>query len=157
MSKNIAVIGLGNTLRRDDGIGIAVLEFLRTHFKRSALEYLDFGTCSFDLIYRLRQFAEVLLIDGITASLEPGEVRFFSLDKVSYVLKGEAISTHELNLKGLFRLSKKLKIKTKILVAGIQVKETGYGDGLSDELKRDAEKIARTIAEYIDGNLLNNA
>ena len=156
MSNKRAIIGLGNILRRDDGIGIAVLASLLSHYKRPGLEYLDFGIASFDLIYRLEGFNEVLLIDGIRASLVPGELKIFPLGQARYTLQGPPISSHELNLQGLFQLSKKLKIKTKIYVAGIQVKDISYGDSLSGELKKNLKEITKEIAVFIDRRLLKN-
>ena len=69
-----AVIGLGNTLRRDDGIGIIILESLLNVSKKEGTDYLNFGTASFDLVHRMRDYDEVLLIDAINASLPSGEI-----------------------------------------------------------------------------------
>ena len=66
-ANKIAVIGLGNTLRKDDGIGIIVLEALLKSLKHPQIDYLNFGIASFDLIHRLERYAIVLLIDGIDA------------------------------------------------------------------------------------------
>jgi hydrogenase maturation protease len=154
LSSKVAVIGLGNTLRRDDGIGIAVLESLLTHFECKAIDYLNFGTASFDLVYRLKDYETALLIDGIDAGLPAGELRIFTLDKVSYVLSEDPISSHELNLKGLFQLCEKLKIKTRIYVAGIQVKDISFGEGLSAELAALQDQLTAKITDFITSTLL---
>ncbi len=149
MPKKTVVIGLGNTLRRDDGIGIAVLGSLLNCFKRKYVEYLDFGTASFGLIYRLEEYDKVLLIDAIDAGLMPGELRIFALDKIKIKLKNRQASAHEFNLNNLYELCRKLKLKTKIYVAGIQVKDVSYGEGLSIELEAKKEDIAREIDAFI--------
>lgn len=155
MSKKIAVIGLGNTLRRDDGIGIAILESLLAFYKRKGVDYLNFGIASFDLVYRLENYDKVLLIDGIDAQLPTGELKIFELDKIEYNLSGTPISTHELNLTKIFELSKKLGLKTKIYVAGIQVKDISYSQGLTEELETKKKEIIKEVNLFIDTNLLS--
>ena len=154
MSKKIAIIGIGNTLRRDDGIGIVVLESLLKFYKRQGLDYLNFGSASFDLIHRLQAYDAALLIDGITADFPAGEVKIFKLCDIEYNLDAAVTSTHELNLKNIFELSKGFGLKTKIYVAGIQVEDTSHGDGLSDTLKNKKDTIIKKISRFIDKNLL---
>ena len=154
MSNRIAVIGLGNSLRRDDGIGINILESLLNSYKRPNVDYLNFGIASFDIIHRLRNYDVVLLIDGINADLPAGQLKIFGLKDASFTEKSSAISSHELNLKDIFKLTLKLEIKTKIYVAGIQVMDIGFGLAFSDPLKEKAEGITKQIDRFIQERLL---
>ena len=153
MSKKIAVIGLGNTLRKDDGIGIIVLEALLKSPKYPQIDYLDFGIASFDLIHRLEGYATVLLIDGIDAGLEAGELKISEIEKIDYALKDTVSSTHEFNLKNLFELYKKFNLKTKIYFAGIQVQDVSYGEGLTPPLKDRLKYIIKEISRFIHKTL----
>ena len=150
LSNKIAVIGLGNTLRRDDGIGIIILESLLNSGRREGVDYLNFGIASFDLIYKLQEYDTVLIIDGIDAGLKPGELKIFELKDIAYVSKEAAVSTHEFDLKSLFELYKRFELKSKIYVAGIQVQDTSYGEGLALPLKDRLEYILREIRLFID-------
>ena len=148
LTTRFAVIGLGNTLRRDDGIGIIILESLLNSYRRQGVDYLNFGIASFDLIYKLQEYDTVLLIDGIAAGLAPGELKIFELKDIAYVSKGALVSTHEFDLKSLFELYKRFELKSKIYVAGIQVKDTSYGEGLSPELKARLDQILQEISRF---------
>lgn len=150
MFKKIAVIGLGNALRRDDGVGIAILRTIVNSYKQPNLDYFDFGIASFDLIHRLQEYDLVFLIDGINASLVPGELRIFELKDVEYNSKIPPISTHELGLRSLFELYKKFKLKTKIYVMGIQVKDVSFGQILSDEIKQKLGQNVKEISSFIN-------
>ena len=154
MSNRIAVIGIGNSLRRDDGIGINILESLLNNYKRGEIDYLNFGIASFDIIHRLQNYDVVLLIDGINADLPAGELKIFGLEDISFIEKSSAISSHELNLKDIFKLTLNLEIKTKIYVAGIQVIDVGFGENLSVLLKEKAEEITKQIDSFIKERLL---
>lgn len=154
-SKRLAVIGLGNTLRKDDGIGIIVLESLLKSFKNFSIDYLNFGIASFDLVHRMEAYELILLIDGIDAGLKPGELKIFELKDISYHLKGTALSTHEFDLKSLFELYKRFELKSKIYVAGIQVQDVSFGDSLSQPLKDSLEHFISETRLFIDKTLLN--
>ena len=149
MSRKIAVIGLGNTLRRDDGIGIVILESLLRFYRRNDIDYLNFGSASFDLLHQLKAYDTVLLIDGINAGLKAGELKISRLRDIEYKLDNFVTSTHEFDLKDIFELSKKLGIKTKIYLAGIQVEDTSFGEGLSETLKQRKEDILKEIITFI--------
>jgi len=149
LSKKIAIIGLGNTLRRDDGIGIVILESLLKFYKRNDIDYLNFGSASFDLLHQLKAYDTVLLIDGVNAGLKAGELKISQLRDIEYKLDNFVTSTHEFNLKDIFELSKKLGIKTKIYLAGIQVQDTSFGEGLSQTLKQRKEDILKEIITFI--------
>ena len=150
MPKKTAVIGLGNILRRDDGIGIIILESLLDFLKKKGIIYLNFGTASFDLIHRIGEFDAVLLIDAIDASLPAGTLKIFELGDISYCLKGSGTSTHEFDLRSIFELYVKLDLKTKIYVAGIQVEDISWEEGLTLPLQKKKDGIAKQISSFID-------
>ena len=150
MSNKIAIIGIGNTLRRDDGIGIIILESLLKLYKREDIDYFNFGSASFDLLHRIKNYDTVLLIDGINAGFNIAELKVSELKDIDYKLDNSLTSTHEFNLKSVFELSKKLGIKTRIFVAGIQVADTSFGEGISEALEHKKEDIIKEIAAFVD-------
>lgn len=127
-----------------------ILESLLNFYKRQDLDYLNFGSASFDLLHRLKAYDKALLIDGVDAGLGTGELLISELKDIEYKLDNFVTSTHELNLKSIFELSKNLDIKTKIYVAGIQVGDTSFGEGLSMALKSKLEDIIKEIAAFVD-------
>lgn len=153
MSKKIAVIGLGNPLRGDDGIGTIILTSLLSDYKRDHIDYLDFGSASFDLINRLKNYELCLIIDAISAGLFPGELKIFCLHEAVFENSEGIISTHELSLKDIFELSKKFDIKTKIYVAGVQIKEVGFGKPLCLDLKNKLNDLTLEIDRFIGEKL----
>ena len=150
MSNKIAIIGIGNTLRRDDGIGIIILESLLKLYKREDIDYFNFGSASFDLLHRIKSYHSVLLIDGINADFHPAKLKISELKNIDYKLEDTLTSTHELNLKSIFEFSKKLDIKTRIYLAGIQIEDTSFKEGLSETLEQKKEDILKEIVKFID-------
>ena len=82
------------------------------------------------------------------------KLKIFDLKQVSFAEENSQISSHELNLKDIFKLTAKLKIKTKLFVAGIQIKDTGFGESLSALLKENLEINLKQIDTFIQERLL---
>jgi len=134
-----------------------VLESLLNFYRREDIDYLNFGIASFDLLHRIEKYDTVLLIDAIDASLKPGELKIFELEKIEYSQKDSPGSTHELDLKSIFELYKKLKVNTKVYVAGIQVKDVSSGEGLTEDLQERYDGIVKEISSFVDGLVLTRA
>jgi hydrogenase maturation protease len=150
LSNKLVVAGLGNTLRKDDAIGILVLESLISRGRKDGVDYFDYGIASFDLLHRIKDYDKALLIDGIEASLEYGELKTFKLEEAQYTVKSAMTSSHEIGLRDLFELCGKFDVKTRIYVAGIQVKDVLFGEGLSEELGSKFDKISKEVDKFID-------
>ncbi|HQP92252.1 MAG TPA: hydrogenase maturation protease [Candidatus Omnitrophota bacterium] len=149
--KEVAVIGLGNTLRRDDGIGIHILALLQDKVKSEDIALLNFGIASYGLVNYINDFRKVLLIDAIDADLQPATLRIFNLKEANYKTKEkEAVSTHQLSLTDLKTLYKTLGIRSDVQIAGIQVKDTSYGLDMTNELEAAKARIAEEIKKFID-------
>jgi len=149
-SDRTAVIGIGNPLRKDDGIGIAVLDRLRKR-DDGRFDYFDLGTSAIDLINRLSGYKRALIIDGINAGLRPGQLKIFGLKEIeAQNIKEDLSSTHQIDLGQLLALSKSLELKTEIIAAGIQVEDVSFGGGLSQRLAEKLESYADDIIKHLD-------
>lgn len=148
-SKDLAVVGLGNPLRRDDGIGILLLARLRQTLGGQDIAFYDFGTASLGLVNLMRNFYRVLLIDAIDAGLPPATVRLFPLSEAASLPAKNPVSSHELSLADLGELCRSLRIGADVRVAGIQVGDAAYGLGLTQELAAAAERLAAEIGGFI--------
>jgi len=127
-----------------------VLESLLNFYKRKDVDYFNFGSASFGLLHKIKPYDAVVLIDGVDAGLNIGELRISKLEDLDYKLNSPATSTHELNLNNILELSKDLSAGTEIYLAGIQVEDTSFGEGLSKTLNLKKEAITEGISKFID-------
>jgi hydrogenase maturation protease len=149
LSDKIAVIGLGNTLRKDDGIGILILDALRKSPDYLEVDYLQFGVMSIDLLYRIKEYKTVILIDGINAGLNHGKLRIFGLDEIEKFADSRIISSHELNLKTFINIYHQLNMETKVFIAGIQIENVGYGEEISASIMENFTFIENEISKFL--------
>ncbi|MBN1280880.1 MAG: hydrogenase maturation protease [Candidatus Thermoplasmatota archaeon] len=146
----IGVIGLGNILRRDDGIGVVLLNLLKTQkdprFKD--IEFIDGGTGGMNLLHLLPRFDVLLLIDAINFQGFPGESRLFRFKELQQQHVSEPLSTHITNILRVLSLSEQLhELPTEVLLFGIQPKDISPGTSLSDDV---AHRVNDTLNALID-------
>lgn len=148
-SKQIAVIGLGNTLRRDDGIGIHLLSLLQESHPGPEISFMNYGIASLGLINYLNEFQKVLLVDGVDAGWEPGTLHIFRLGDVSSRLKEKKIQSRELPLGDLSKICEAFGFKTDVQIAGVQIKDSSYGLEMTQELEAVKGQLANEIENFL--------
>jgi len=150
--KKFGVIGVGNPLRSDDGIGIILLEKLigRKDELPNGIEYVDGGTGGMNLLHVLTRFDVVLIIDAVNFDGNAGESRLFKLDDVNSKKISATVSTHETDILKILQLSKELdEIPSDLFIFGIQPKDTSHGHSLSQELKEGVELHLKNLRKEI--------
>lgn len=67
-----AILAFGNPCRSDDGVGMDVLERIRTAFAdREDISLFDMGTGAFEVLFKLKGHQRIVLIDAVINSGEP--------------------------------------------------------------------------------------
>ena len=90
------VIGVGNTLLQDDGIGIHVANTLRHHEDISSYcEIIDGGTIGLALLPEVEDADTLVIVDAAEIGEAPGAVRVFVDDEVDQHLSSKRRSVHE--------------------------------------------------------------
>jgi hydrogenase maturation protease len=102
----VLVMGVGNTLLQDDGIGVHVTESLRRSNQGAAgdpdLELIDGGTIGLSLLPDLEDAAAVIIVDASEIGEQPGVVRIFRDREIDQQLSGKRRTVHEVALADLF-------------------------------------------------------
>jgi hydrogenase maturation protease len=130
------VLGVGNPILQDDGVGIHVINELREHLKDSRV-ILDIAyTGGMNLLDMIRGFDKVILVDAVKQEDSiTGEVKRFSLTEAPAV---HSCNPHDVSLSEALLLAKQLgeeHLPQEIVVIGIVVKNTvDFGEHLSREV-----------------------
>jgi hydrogenase maturation protease len=143
-SNRIAVVGVGNLLLKDEGIGIHVVRALQESPLPDGVVVIDGGT-SPDVLDYLEPADKLVIIDAAEAGGVPGAIYRFRPDEVT-LETGEAISLHELGLVSSLKTMSLLgKTPPEVIIIGIQPKEIAWGMELSPELKEKVPEIVRVV------------
>ena len=145
----IVVIGVGNLLQRDEGIGIHTVKALQEMQLPDRITIIDGGT-SPDIIACTRTGDKLIIVDAARAGGNPGAIYRFEPDDL-ITESGAALSVHELgvphNLR-LMLLSGNEPAETVII--GIEPKVIEWGTELSPELEKKIPEIIGVVLKEID-------
>ncbi|UCE60578.1 MAG: HyaD/HybD family hydrogenase maturation endopeptidase [Phycisphaerales bacterium] len=137
------VLGVGNILLRDEGVGVRVVEAMQAVEIPKGVELYDGATAGFDLLDVLADRRKVIIVDAVDGNAEPGTV--FRLTPEDLMPRdGQCASLHDMGVLETLELVKRLGIAPEeVVIIGIKPKELSWGLELSPE-------IARVVPEVIE-------
>ncbi|MDD4874575.1 MAG: HyaD/HybD family hydrogenase maturation endopeptidase [Dehalococcoidales bacterium] len=143
------VIGVGNLLLKDEGVGIHVVQALQEINLPQDVKIIDGGTAP-DLIAYTEAGDKLIIIDAAKAGGKPGTVYCFQPQDLA-TENGNFVSVHELGVVQNLKLMALMGNEPKeIVVIGVEPKEIGWGIELSPELQRVIPKIVKVVLKQID-------
>lgn len=125
------VLGIGNTLLSDEGIGVHVTRYLSDHHAPLPdTEFLDGGTLSFTLAASIENADNLIVIDATQLNEAPGSVRAFVGDAMDTFLTGRSKrSVHEVGLMDLLSIATLTgRLPGKRALIGIQPHSMDWGE-----------------------------
>ena len=145
--KTTAIIGLGNPLMRDDGVGIRVVERIRDDSRLPAdVEVLDLGTGGLTVLHAIEGRSRAVIVDCAMMDEEPGTMRRFTPDEVHSRRVGFRLSLHGGDLLNILEIAGDTgQHPREIIIFGIQPKVVDPGEGLSPELEQGMEGYVETL------------
>jgi hydrogenase maturation protease len=144
-----AVIGIGNLLKRDDGVGVHAIRYLRGKLPPD-VDLVEGGTYSLNLLPFLEKREKVIFIDGIDAQAEPGAVFRFSPDQLPQRILAVPISVHDIGLYDLVAAARLLdQCPGEIAIIAVQVKDMETGVELSEEVRKALPLVLGLVRKEI--------
>ena len=102
-AKKVLVMGVGNTLLQDDGVGVHVTESLKaSNTSTTELNILDGGTIGLSLLPEIEDADAVIIVDASEIGERPGSMRIFRDAEIDQQLSGKKKTVHEVALSDLF-------------------------------------------------------
>lgn len=138
-NKNL-ILGVGNTWRRDDGVGIKAIDLLRQE-NLSGVDLVDGGIDGLSLIDTIKQYQQAIIIDAVNMQLAAGSVKLFTSQEAKIKIKNDALSTHGFGLAEVLGLLEQLGCDTKITIIGVQPQDVSFGEGLTELVMANLPKV----------------
>ena len=153
----LSIVGLGNPDKRDDGVGIRVVEGLREELESGAWtpqgdRDLQIVSAATDIVLAASHAAEgrwVILVDAARMGLAPGEFRMFAQGDAKLASRVEGLSTHDADLAQILRLVDGLGMGNRVRIMGIEAQDMGDGRGLSRPLETRLPEMRTRIKEEV--------
>ncbi len=143
------VIGLGNPLMGDDGLGLVALERLTSRWRLPPLvRPVDGGTLGLSLLPLIEGAEAVLVLDAIDAGQSPGSLVRLNDDQLPRML-GHRISCHQSGLPEVLALGQlRGTLPPRLAAIGLQPACVRPG-GLSHEVARALDDAVRAAATQL--------
>jgi hydrogenase maturation protease len=145
----IVVIGVGNLLMKDEGIGIHAIQELEKMNLPADVKLIDGGT-SPDLIAYTRAGDKMIIIDAAKAGSEPGTIYRFKPEDLA-AERSALSSAHEMGVVENLNLMTFTGNKpADVVIIGVEPKEIDWGMELSPILQARLPKIIEVVLKEID-------
>ena len=149
MQPSVLILGLGNPLRGDDGIGCRVVEELVRRGLPDGVEALDGGAAGLGLLNLGEGGERVVVVDAAEMGRGPGEIVRFTLADVRLASTPDRFSFHHAGLSEALALADALgRALPELVIFGVQPVRVGWGEGLSPAVEAALPAlVAAVLAE----------
>ncbi len=147
---SVLVLGVGNTLMQDDGVGVlAVRALAETYELPPEVRVLDAGVIELTLLTELAGVERLLLIDAMQGGGEPGTIYRLTPDGLR-PRAGPSLSAHETGLSEVLSVARLLGRLPQTRILGIQPKEAGLpGLELTPPLQGALPRVVSAAVEEL--------
>jgi len=145
------VLGIGNTLLSDEGVGIHVIDYLqRQHPPATGVTYLDGGTLSFTLAGEIEDTDNLIVVDAAQLGAQPGAVQCMTGAGMDHFLGIAKRSVHEVGLLDLLDIARLTEtLPENRALVGIQPDIIDWGEQPTTAVSSSIPVAAKHINDLI--------
>jgi hydrogenase maturation protease len=147
---DILILGIGNVLLTDEGIGVRALKELERRFTfPDNVELLDGGTAGIELLRHIRLRDYLIIIDAMKCDQEPGTVFRVEGADVPAAFRTR-ISPHQLGLSDLLAAAMLTdELPKNLVLFGVEPESIDIGLDLTDTVEASVEKLVSAVADEL--------
>ena len=129
-NKKILILGLGNTLLSDDGVGVHIVNKLQKRFAdHQHIDCVEGGTLGLSLLPEMDNTGAFIAVDAAHINEKPGTVMTFENEQMDAQLAGRKRTSHEVALADLMDTALLMGTRPdKRALVAIQPQTTSWGD-----------------------------
>lgn len=147
------ILGVGNTLLSDEGVGIHVLGALSARgLPAEGIDLIDGGTLSFTLAVPIEEADALIVVDAAQLKSPPGTLRLFEGEDMDRFLSGQKKSSvHEVGLTDLMTIAKLTeRWPAKRALVAIQPEKVDWGDAPTPAVQLAIPEACRRIEALLE-------
>ena len=150
MERRTLVLGVGNILVQDEGLGVCALERLQaSHRLPSEVSAIDGGTMGLDLLPYLDGITHLLILDAVHGSRPPGALVRLEGEAIPVALAMK-LSVHQIGLQELLAVARfQGTLPGRVVVWGMQPACLEPGIGLSEPVRANLDDLVEAAAREL--------
>lgn len=147
----ITVLGIGNILLSDDGVGVHIVNKLNDEYTfPDNVTIIDGGTKGLDLLPFIEDSDKVLIVDAANFKKEPGTIDTVIGDKIPAFLS-QKLSMHQIGLPDMLFAAKLMEISpAEICLIGIQPESMETGTEMSGLIRKRFDALLNKVLEKLN-------
>lgn len=144
------VLGVGNILLADEGVGVRVVEAFQQRYAIPAgVDVLDGGTAGMDLLDALSSRSHIVIVDAVRTGAEPGTIVRLAGAEVP-ALFSNRISPHQLGISDVLAILRLIDQEPRHLaLIGIVPADLDLGLTLSDAIAAKVDEMVELVADEL--------
>ena len=151
-ASRVLVLGIGNTLLSDEGVGVQAMRALERQMSaREDVEFIDGGTLSFTLAGSIADHDKLIVIDAAELGVAPGGVAVFANEAMDGFLgTNRKRSVHEVSLLDLMAITLlEGHLPQQRALIAIQPEQVDWGDDLSPPVAACLDEVCNRAEALI--------
>lgn len=143
---SVLVLGIGNLVMSDDAVGVVVAqELLKRYNFTGNVEVIDGGTLGLDLLPKLENITNLIMIDAVETGKEAGSCVRLSGEELPIALSTK-VSPHQMGLKDLLAVSELMGHSPKeMILIGVQPESIEMAVGLTTAVEAKVETVIKSV------------
>ena len=147
----VLVIGLGNPIMADDGLGLAALERLRHGWRLAeSVRLVDGGTWGMNLLPLIEEAERVVFLDAIDAGQPAGALVLLEREELPRLF-AHKLSAHQIDLREVLAVAElRGTLPSDLVAIGLQPGRLEMSSGLSPELECRLDELLTAVLEQLE-------
>ena len=147
----VLVLGIGNLVMSDDGVGVKVVQKLQREYRfAETVEIMDGGTLGLDLLPKLEGIERLIVVDAVETGQKPGTCVRLVGEELPIALETK-VSPHQMGLKDLLSVAELIGHSPREMVLiGVQPGSIEMDTELTPEVEAKVDELARMILNELD-------
>lgn len=147
--KDAVIIGIGNILLKDDGVGVHVVKRLENEKLPSTIELVDGGTSTLDTLGYFLDYKKVIVVDCLRAGYEPGTIyKIHPEDIKNY--KKENLSIHDVQILDVVKMANMLGKFPKVTILGIEPEKICFDLQMTEIMNKKIPDVIKHIKKELN-------
>jgi hydrogenase maturation protease len=144
MAKKILIIGVGNLILQDEGIGVHAVRELGKLALPPHVEVIDGGTALMELLPVIREAERIIVIDALRGGEEPGTI--YRLSPEDLMIDAERpLSLHQVGLLEVLGMARQLGGAAAVVIIGVEPEEIAWGMELTPAVAAKLPQVIEAV------------
>lgn len=151
--KRILVLGVGNLLLSDEGVGVHVAQRMMTMAMPPEVQVVEGGTDGFGLVNVITEADRMILIDAVRGGGQPGSIYRFEIEDCPPYPDIFKTSVHQISILEVINLSSLIGSTPRTTIIGIEPACMEMGMELSPVVAAKVPRVIQMIKEEVEASL----